>query len=187
MENMTVRDLMVPVKDFPKISENATFYEAVCALEAAQEKYLAGKSKQRILLVEDEKGKIIGKISPIDLFRGLETKYSHVDIEAYVKRSGLNYIWRSMQKDFGLWENPFKDLCRKATDIRIKNFIKSPADGQSVTMDDPLAKCLHLFVMNRHDALFVFEKDHLVGLLKFSDVYKSASQVMRACNLIPAA
>lgn len=183
MEKMKVRDLMVPADKFPKISQRATFYETLSVMEKAQEKFLSEKSGQRIVLVENEQGKVIGKISPIDLFRGLEPNYARVDAEETIKRSGLSYIWESMQRDLRLWENPFKDLCRKAADVRIEDFIKPPSEGQCVGMDDTLAKCFHLFVMNRHDALFVVENDAILGLLKFSDVYKKASQVMRECGL----
>lgn len=184
MEKMKVRDLMVPAAKFPKISDSATFYEAVSALESAQEKFLSGKSEQRILLVKNEAGKVVGKISPIDLFRGLETSYSRVNAEETVRRFGLSYIWKSMQKDYSLWESPFKDLCRKANGIHIKDFIKGPAEGQSVDTEDTLDKCFHLFVMNRHDTLFVFEGDEIVGLLRFSDVYRKVSQAMKECILI---
>ncbi|RPJ12936.1 MAG: hypothetical protein EHM37_08220, partial [Deltaproteobacteria bacterium] len=78
MEKMKMRDLMVPVEKFPKISDRASFYEALSALERAQETFLAGKSEQRILLVENEEGKVIGKLSPIDLLRGLERNYGRV-------------------------------------------------------------------------------------------------------------
>lgn len=183
MEKMKVLDLMVAADGFPKITDRATFYEALSALETAQEKFLSGKSEQRILLVEDDKGKIIGKLSPIDLFRGLETNYGRVNAEQTVGRFGLAYIWKSMQKDYQLWENPFKDLCRKARNVQVKDFIKTPSEGQSIGAQDNLAKCFHLFVMNRHDALFVFENNQIVGLLRFSDVYKKASQTMKACGV----
>jgi predicted transcriptional regulator len=88
-----------------------------------------------------------------------------------------------MQKDYNLWENPFKDLCRKATGVKIKDFLKPPTEGQSVRTQDTLAKCFHLFVMNRHDSLFVYEGDKIVGLLRFSDVYKKVSQTMKECGL----
>jgi len=117
MEKLTVRDLMVPTDKFPKISESAGFYEAFVALETAQEKYLSGKSEQRILLVEDEAGKIIGKLSPIDLLRGLETNYSRLDAEKTLTHFGLPHIWKSIQEDYHLWESPFKDLCRKAEEV----------------------------------------------------------------------
>jgi Mg2+/Co2+ transporter CorC len=181
MENMKVNDLMIPTDKFPRISDRTAFYEAIAALENAQKKYLSGESEQRILLVEDEAGKVIGKVSPIDLFRGLETNYDRVDVEKNLTRFGLQYIWKSMQEDYNLWENPFKDMCRKASDVRIKDFIKAPSKGQCVAADDSLAKCFHLFVMNRHDALFVVKNDNIIGLLRFSDVYRKASQIMKEC------
>ncbi|MFH1349866.1 MAG: hypothetical protein ABII26_02920 [Pseudomonadota bacterium] len=46
-----------------------------------------------------------------------------------------------------------------------------------------MAKCFHLFVMNRHDALFVLEGDEIVGLLRFSYVYRKASGTMKECGI----
>ncbi|WP_373497883.1 CBS domain-containing protein [Desulfococcus sp.] len=183
METLTVRDLMVPTDRFPRISCRATLYEGLSALEKAQEKFLSGESEQRILLVEDEGGKVMGKLSPIDLLGGLETNYKRVNVEESLSRFGLRYIWTSMQNDYNLWENPFKDLCRKAEEVRIEDFVKAPSEGQTVAPDDPLNKCFHLFVMNRHDALFVFEGDRIVGLLRFSDVYRKAAETMQECRL----
>ena len=183
MEKMKVRDLMIEAGRFPKISCQATIYEGLSALENAQKKYLSGESKQRILLVEDEEGKVMGKLSPIDLLRGLETNYNRVDAEKVLTRYGLRYVWKSMQKDYHLWENPFRDLCRKAGEVKIKDFIKAPSEGQSVGADESLIKCFHLFVMNRHNALFVLDKDEILGLLRFSDVYRKASGTMKECGI----
>jgi Mg2+/Co2+ transporter CorC len=183
MENMKVRDLMIPTEKFPRISESATFYEGLRALEAAQERYLSGESEQRILLVEDADGKVIGKLSPIDLIRGLETTYNRLDTQNILQRFGLGYIWKSMQEDYHLWENPFRDLCRKAADLHIRDFFRPPEKGQRVHADDGLARCFHLFVMNRHDALVVFDGDDIIGLLRFSDVYQKAAQTMKECQI----
>jgi len=182
MEKMKVKDIMIAADQFPKISENASFYEAVFELERVQKRYLSGESAQRILLVKNEAGKITGKLSPIDLFRGLETNYDRVDVEESLRRFGLQYVWKSMQDDYSLWENPFKDLCRKTANVKIRDFINTPpSKGQCVAPDDALAKCFHLFVMNRHDALFVVHRDEIIGLLRFSDVYRRASQTMKEC------
>jgi hypothetical protein len=105
-----------------------------------------------------------------------------VDTEDTLTRFGLSHVWRSLQKDYHLWESPFKDLCRKAKEIKVKDFIKGPSEGQSVGMADSMAKCFHLFVTNRHDALFVVEEDQIVGLLRFSDVYKKTSEIMNECH-----
>jgi len=182
MDKLKVRDFMVPADRFPKIADSASFYEALAALEAAQKKYLSGESEQRILLVEDEKGKIIGKLSPIDLLRGLETNYNRVDAEKTLSRFGLSNVWKSLREDYNLWESPFKDLCRKAEAVHVKDFIKGPSEEQSVSGADSMAKCFHLFVMNRHDALFVVENERIGGLLKFSDVFNAVSGNMKACH-----
>lgn len=46
-----------------------------------------------------------------------------------------------------------------------------------------LARCFHLFVMHRHDALFVLEDEGIIGMLRFSDVFRKASQTMKGCPL----
>ncbi len=183
MEKMKVGDLMVPVDSFPKISVNAGFYDALQALENAHNEYVSGESGERILLVENENGKIIGKLSPMDLLRGLETNYTRADSEKVLTSYGYANIWKSFQEDYNLWETPFRDLCRKATQVHLKSFLKGPSEGQTVGMHDPLAKCFHRFVMNRHDALFVVEGDQIVGLLKFSDVYKEVLKTMKECGI----
>ncbi|RPH39885.1 MAG: hypothetical protein EHM86_06715 [Desulfobulbaceae bacterium] len=183
MEKMHVRDLMVPADKFPKISNLTSFYEALMALETAQEKFLSGESEQRILLVEDDDHKIVGKLSPVDLLRGLEVNYSRVVAEKTLSRFGFGNIWKSVQEDYNLWGNPFKDLCRKAAKVQVRDFLKGPSEEQAVAVDDFMAKCFHLFVMNRHDSLFVMEDNKIVGLLRFSDVYLEVSLIMKECRL----
>lgn len=185
MEKMHVRDLMVPADRFPKISSQTSFYEAIIALEVAQRKFMAGEAEQRILLVEDDNHTIIGKLSPIDLLRGLETNYSRVVAEKTLSRFGYANIWKTMQEDFNLWGDPFHDLCRKAAEVEVKDFLKGPSEGQTVAMDDIMARCFHLFVMNRHDSLFVVDAGRIVGLLRFSDVYSEVSRIMKECRIEP--
>ncbi len=183
MDKMKVRELMVPTDRFPKISDNASLFDAAFALEKAQEAFLSGKAEQRSLLVENEKNQVIGKISPIDLFKGLEKNYNKVNVEETLDKFGLKYIWTAMRKDYNLWESPFRDLCRKAGDVHVKDFVNIPGEGQTVDVEDTLAKCFHLFVVNRHDALFVLEKDKFAGLLRFSDLYRQVSQTMKECTV----
>jgi len=182
MEKMKVRELMVSIDNFPKISDKATLFDALSELETAQEAFLSGKSAQRILLVENEKKQVIGKISPIDLFKGLEKKYNKVNVEDTLEKFGLKYIWTSMRKEYDLWESPFKDLCGKAGEIHVKDFVNIPNEGQTVDVEDTLSKCFHLFVVNRHDTLFVMEKKEFVGMLRFSDVYRELAKTMKECE-----
>lgn len=184
MEKVEVRELMVPLARFPRISDGAALDEAIPALESAQEKFLSGQAEQRILLVENDSGQVVGKISPLDLLRGLETNYARMQPEEAVSRYGFDYIWKSMRSDLHLWEDPFRDICRKADTIKVRDFIKTPDRAHAVTGADRLAKCFHLFVMTRHDSLFVVDDDDgdvIIGILRFSDIYRLAARTIREC------
>jgi predicted transcriptional regulator len=79
MEKMGVRDLMRPGEEFPRISSHATLAEVIKALEKAQKDFSFGRKSQRILLVHEDSGKIVGKISPMDVVQGLEPCYDKID------------------------------------------------------------------------------------------------------------
>jgi hypothetical protein len=184
MEKMKVRELMVPIDRFPKISHEDAFYDALLKLEDSQEKYLKGEKEQRILLVEDENGQVMGKISPIDLLRGLEPNYDKAEVREDLTRFGLGYTLKSMREQYRLWQTPFGDLCRKARDVKIKDFLTTASiEEQSVNINDSLVKAFDWFVIGRHDSLFVFDGQELVGILRFSDVYKKISITMKECGL----
>lgn len=184
MEKMKVRELMRPVKEFPRISNQATFVEAVEALEKAQEAFSSGKAAQRILLVQDEGGKIVGKLSPMDVVQGLEPNYDRIDSLKNESRYRLGQkILDRMKEEFRLWQRPLGELCSKAYDVKIENFAKLPSPDHMVKADDRMDKAFHLFVVGRHDSLFVTEGEEIVGLIRFSDVYRKIAQTMKECPM----
>ena len=184
MEKMKVKELMRPVGEFPRISSQATFMEALDALEKAQEAYSSGKSPQRILLVYDQEGKIVGKLSPMDFVQGLEPSYDRIDSlkNASRYRLGQNILDR-MKEEFRLWQRPLAELCTKAHDAKIENFVKMPSPDHMVKADDRMDKAFHLFVLGRHDSLFVTEGEEIVGLIRFSDVYRKIGRTMKECPM----
>jgi hypothetical protein len=184
MEKMKVRELMRPVKEFPRISSQATFMEAVEALEKAQQAFSSGQAPQRILLVYNEAGKIVGKLSPMDFVQGLEPNYDRIESLKSVSRYRLGQsMLERMKEEFRLWQRPLAELCTKAHGAKIENFIKLPSPDHMVNVDDKMDKAFHLFVVGRHDSLFVKEGEEIVGLIRFSDVYKKIAQTMRECPL----
>lgn len=184
MEKMKVKDLMRPIEDFPCISSRATFMEAVDALEKAQEAFESGKATQRILLVCDEAGRIVGKLSPMDVVQGLEPSYDRIeDLKKLPRYPLAESTLESMKEQFRLWQNPLSELCTKAYRVKIENFIKMPSPDHRVKADDKMDNAFHLFVVGRHDSLFVKDGENIVGLLRFSDVYGKIAQTMKECPI----
>ena len=67
MKDKRVKDLMIPVSEYGTIDIEANLYEAALALDKARKAYEQGTHPHRILLITDESGEIIGKISQLDL------------------------------------------------------------------------------------------------------------------------
>ena len=170
---MKVSELMRPIDEFSKISSQATYMEAVEALEKADQEFKSGKAPERILLVYDESGYIVGKLSPMDVVQGLEPNYANIDD---LKATPYYQLLR-------LWQRPLGELCEKAHSVKIQNFIKMPTPDHMVTSDDKIENAFHLFVVNRHDSLFVKDGSYIVGLVRFSDVYKIIKEAMAMCPL----
>ena len=184
MEKMKVRELMRPLDEFPSISSTATFMEAVEALEKANQEFKSGKALQRILLVYDATGKVVGKMSPMDVVQGLEPKYRNIDIPKSKSYSRLmQTVHESMKKELRLWHDPLKELCKKSYHVKIHEFIKMPTPDHMVRVDDKMYEAFHLFVVERHDSLFVQDGQNIVGLIRFSDVYKKIREAMKSCPL----
>lgn len=181
MQKTMVRDFMVPVADFPRISDEASFSEAVAALEKNYDEFVAGKAKQRITLVHDSRNRIVGKLTPMDVVRGLEPGYSKmpVDISYSSFASTYQYVMEKAQEQTMLWSKPLDDLCRTAQNVKVKDFLRNPTEAQLLKADDSLNEALHRFVLGRHDSLFVTENEHLVGVLRFSDVYREIQRHIR--------
>ncbi|GAB6057435.1 CBS domain-containing protein [Desulfonatronum parangueonense] len=169
----TVESLMVPVDKFPRISQDVTFSEAVLALDKALEEFMDGKREQRILLVYDNENRIVGKLTPIDVIRGLEPNYGKlVDTHASAYVSNFEYVIATMREQAQHLSAPWDDLCVKAKNVRVKEFLRKLTPAQVVQASDSLNEALHRFILGGHDSLFVTDGQKLVGVIRFSDVYR---------------
>ena len=149
--------------------------EAVEALEEADQEFKLGKAPERILLIYDVTEKIVGILSPMDVVQGLEPNYFNIDD---LKATPYYQLIR-------MWHRPLGELCEKAHSVKIHNFIKMPTPDHMVNVDDKMDNAFHLFVVNRHDSLFVKDGQDILSLIRFSDVYKKIRETMTACP-VPA-
>lgn len=184
MDKMKISELMRPIDEFPHISGQASFMEGVTALENVEREFKMGNTPERILLVHDVEGKILGKLSPMDIVQGLESKYD--DFDQFKSNQYYHMIrdsLKAMKEQFRLWHRPLGELCKRAYDIKIHDFIKMPTPDHIVMVDDNVDVAFHLFVVRRHGSLFVKNGQNIVGLILFSDIYKKIRESLKACPL----
>jgi CBS domain-containing protein len=185
MESIIVKDLMIPLAEYATVSEEASLYEAVFALETAQQNIKEGQDKHRAVLVLNNENKVIGKLSQLDILRGLEPKYDQIGNLRESSRYGFSAEFiRSMTHHYDLWRKPLDDICKKAANIKVVDIMYTPKDGEYVKADDTINHAIHQLVMGHHQSLLVTEAGgDIVGILKLSDVFKVICERMKACQI----
>jgi hypothetical protein len=72
VKQYTIEHLMVPLSEYATVRVGSTLYEAILALEQAQEEFDQGRYKHRGMLVLNGHGRVIGKLNHLDALQALE-------------------------------------------------------------------------------------------------------------------
>ena len=184
MKTIAVKDLMVPLAEYATISEQATLYDAVLALEKAQEAFDPMRHRHRAVLVFDKKNKIVGKLGQLDIVKSLEPKYAEMGDLGPLSRTGFSpQFLRSMIEKFALWDESLTDICRKAAKLKVKDIMYTPTEGEYVEENASLGEAIHQLVMGHHQSLLVTSGEEIVGILRLVDVFKDVCETMKSCEL----
>ncbi len=184
MESYVVKDLMVPLSEYATVPDTATLYEAVLALEKAQEEYDHSKYHHRAILVYDKNKQIIGKVSQMDVLRALEPKYDEIQGESGLARFGFSKkFMKSMLEYYHLFDKPFEDICAKAGNQNVIRFMSSFSEGEHVEDDATLDEAIHQLVLGHRQSLLVTHQNDIVGILRLTDVFAAVFHAMKACNI----
>ncbi|MEJ5376416.1 MAG: CBS domain-containing protein [bacterium] len=183
-EELKVKDLMVPLGEYATVSEDATLYEAVLALEEAQKRFDVSRDRHRAILVLNKEGKVVGKLSQHDVIRGLEPSYDRMGDFRGSSRMGFSPEFiRSLLKNYALWEKPLREICRKAAEIRVKDIYYTPTKGEYVREDDTLNTAIHQLIVGHHQSLLVTRGQEVVGILRLSDVFREVCKMIKECKI----
>jgi len=184
VKSYLVKDLMIPLSEYATVSEDATLYDAVLSLESAQENFedKHTRYRHRAILVLDKEGRVVGKLSQLDVLKALEPKYKDV-----LKSDGLNRFGfskqfiKSMLDEYQLFASPLDDICRKAGDQSVKNFMYAPTEGEYVSADDSLDVAIHQLILGHHQSLLVTSGQKITGILRLTDVFAAVFHKMKEC------
>lgn len=186
MKTYSVKDLMIPLDEYATVNEDATLFEAVVALEKTQEEFDRTRYRHRAVLVLDKEGKVVGKLSQLDVLRALEPKYQEIlKPGTYQSFSGFSKEFlESMIKDYKLFEDPMADICRKAGEQKVRQFMYTPSEGEFVDENAVLGQAIHQFIIGHHQSLLVIRNKEIVGILRLTDVFAAVFHVMKeSCSM----
>ena len=172
MKTIFVKDLMVPLEGYATVPQEATLREAVLALEKAQMALDPSQYKHRAILVLDESGRVVGKITMKNILIVLEPNYGKVEGIEVLERSGYSPdLIKSMLEDSALWAEPLQFVRERATKLKVSEFIQAPSEGEYIDENATLGEAIHQLVVYPHHSLLVTSGDEVVGILRLSDVF----------------
>lgn len=187
MKSFTVADLMIPLSEYATVSQDATLYEAILALEKAQEEFDQTRYRHRAILVFDQGGKVIGKISQLDVLKALEPKYNELMTDTTSRLMGFStkYI-HGMLEQHSLWASSLTDICRKGVDRKIKDFVHTPRPDEYIDQNASLAVAIHQLIVGSYQSLLVQDDTGaIVGILRLTDVFAAVFHKLKECKIDP--
>lgn len=186
MDSATVKDLMVPLEEYATVSHNASLYDAVLALEKAQEELDKTRYHymHRAILVYDENKRIIGKVSQLDILSALDPKYGEMGESKSMSKAGFSPDFlKNMLEQYSILTGSFGEVCHQASNVKVKNIMYSPSAGEYVDEKATVREAIHQFVMGHHQSLLVTSGNKIIGILRLTDVFKEIFHTMKTCNL----
>jgi len=172
IQSYTIKDLMVPLSEYATVHEDASLKQAVLALEKAQEAFDQTRYRHRALLVINDDNHVIGKINQIDILKALEPKYEKIGIQKGMASYGFGKkFMRSLREQFQLWSDPLQNVRQRADEVKARDFMYTPSEGEYVKLSDSMDVAIHRLVMGQHQSLLVTSGQKIVGILRLTDVF----------------
>ena len=188
MTKFLIEDLIVPLSEYATVSKGATLFEATLALEKAQADYDQTKYRHRAILVLDEKGAVVGKISQIDALKALEPRYLEMASSSRSQYYGLSAGFSApfineLKEQYSLLEGAMENICQKAGSRRVEDFMSVLSKREFIDSEATLDQAIHMLVMGNLQSLLVKKGDDVVGVLRLTDVFAAIFHEMKRCDL----
>ncbi|MBL0712472.1 MAG: CBS domain-containing protein [Desulfosarcina sp.] len=176
---------MVPLSEYATVPVGSTLFEAVLALEKAQEEFDHTKYKHRGILILDRKKRVIGKLSHLHALRALEPGH---DEEGRIQKLGqfgfsANFI-RELRKQGRRQAAPLEDLCKKAATLKVEDFMHTAAEDEFIDQEATLDMAIHQLVQANLLSLMVKRDDNTIGILRLADVFAAVYHTMKECTRV---
>jgi CBS domain-containing protein len=181
MKEVFVRDIMVPISDYATVSDKANLMEALRSLENQNKRFGDSPYRHRAVLVVNDKGDVVGKVSQLDIMRALEPSYDKIGKDVSLSRFGFSREFMNViAKQFKLWNHSIEAMIEIAEKTMVKEVMYTPADHQKVSDNDTLFMANHQLVMGHHSSLLVTKgkTSQIIGILRSTDAFNALYDIL---------
>ncbi len=182
MNKHLVKDLMVPISEYAAVQEGSSVFDAVRALEKAQQEYQKNRYAHRAVLILNKNSQIIGKLSQFDFLRASEPDDKHNDtLNNIVKFGFSSKLIVSQKKEYRKTAPPLEEIYLKAARLKVEDFMHLTSEEEFVDENTALDIAVHQLISGPFMSLLVTREKKIIGVLRMADVF---SAVFRKINKI---
>lgn len=184
MKNYKVRDLMVPLSEYATVPKGSTVFNAVMALEKAQEEFDHSQYRHRAVLILDENKRVVGKLTQMDVLLALEPRDDNLDDIKNLDLFGFSEQVILKLKQQHLSKGPsMKDLCIRAMNLKAEDYMQALSEGEYVDESASIDSAIHQLLNGKHFALLVTREKDIIGILRLTDVFAVVFHTMKECDI----
>ena len=164
-DNPVVRDLVIPLEDFPHLNENQTLHDAVeVLLSYTCGEY--GRIRYAELLILNDRNQLSGRVTLQNILLNLDPRLKKAS-----KVKGFEGKWAGFLDLIILWEDSFFVECRKWSHILIKDLM-SPIK-HIVKGSDPVLKALAIMTNTQNLVLPAIDEGRIIGVIRLKEIFKT--------------
>ncbi|MBM4284440.1 MAG: CBS domain-containing protein [Deltaproteobacteria bacterium] len=159
-----VKELMIPLEDYPHIPYWFTLRQAMAIVREASIRF-EGSYEPRAVLVFDEKYQLMGILTLRDIIKGLEPRF--LQETALVKADPNLMVLMGDLFGPGLKEQSQKSVSEVMSPIRV-----------TVDAEAPIAKALFLMIKENVGIMPVTARNKVAGMVRLSDLFSEISKLV---------
>jgi len=159
-----VKDLMIPLEDYPHIPHWFTLRQAMAIVREAAIKF-EGAFEPRAVLVFDDKYQLMGILTLRDIIKGLEPRF--LQETSLVK----------LDPNLTVFMGDFLGPNLKEHSQRLVSEVMSPIQA-TVEGNAPIFKALYLMIQENVGLMPVIQASKVAGMIRLSDLFNEIAQVV---------
>lgn len=159
-----VKDIMIPLKDYPHIPYWFTLRQAMAIVKEAAIKF-EGTFEPRAVLVFDEKYQLMGILTLRDIIKGLEPKF--------LQETSLVKMDLSLTVFMGDLLGPNMRAAAQRPVSEVMSPIQATVDGSA-----PIVKALYLMIKENVDRMPVIQDSKVAGMIRLCDLFNEIAKVV---------
>ncbi len=157
LEQKKVKDLMIPLEDYPHIPCWFTLRQAMAIVREAAIKF-EGSFEPRAVLVFDEKYQLMGILTLRDIIKGIEPRF--------MQETALAEADPNLTVLMGDLFGPGMREASQKPVSEVMSPIKVTVNGK-----DPIAKAIFLMIQENVGLLPVMQDSKVAGMVRLSDLF----------------